>query len=173
LLKGACKLNWEKIWSDYGREIYLYIYIRVQNKQEAEDLTQETFLKAIRAQDRYQEGEIQVTALLKTIARHLIIDKWRRNKNELPTFPIEPDLFMSEIGSNIEKLVEQKDEIRRALSLLNEEQNKVINLRLLQGYSIKETATVLGKSEAFVKVTQFRAVKKIKNLLRIQLNEED
>jgi RNA polymerase sigma-70 factor, ECF subfamily len=165
-------VDWERIWIDHWKEIYVYVFLRVRHKQEAEDITQETFIKAIRSEERYIEGSVNFQALLKTIARNLIIDRWRKTQKTEDPLSLEPDLFLTDMGSNFEKIIEQKEQVEHALSLLNDEQRKVIVLRIIQGLSIKETAAFLGKTETFVKVTQFRAIKKVKDLMKTECLEE-
>jgi RNA polymerase sigma-70 factor, ECF subfamily len=165
-------VDWEKIWIDHWKEVYVFVFLRVRHKQEAEDITQETFIKAIRSKDRYIEESVNISALLKTIARNLIIDKWRKKQKTQEPLSLEPELFLTDIGSDLEKIIEQKEQVEHALYLLNEDQRKVIVLRLLQGRSIKETAELLGKTEAFVKVIQFRAIKKVQDLMKKEFLEE-
>ena len=165
-------MDWEKIWIDHWKEVYIFVFLRVRHKQEAEDITQETFIKAIRSEDRYIEESVNISALLKTIARNLIIDKWRKKQKTQEPLSLEPELFLTDMGSDLEKIIEQKEQVEHALYLLNEDQRKVIVLRLLQGRSIKETAELLGKTEAFVKVIQFRAIKKVQDLMKKEFLEE-
>jgi len=165
-------VDWEKIWIDHWKEIYIYVFLRVRHQQEAEDLTQETFIRAIRTEERYTEESVNISALLKTIARNLIIDKWRKKQRMEDPLELEPDQLLEDQGKDLGKLLEQKEQVDYALSLLKEEQRIIIVLRLLQGHSIKETAAVLGKSENYVKVTQFRAIQRIKDLMKKQFLEE-
>lgn len=159
-------MNWETIWREHWKEIYLYIFYRTNNKEEAEDLTQETFMKAIRSQHRYIDQEVTVIALLKTIARNLMIDRWRNKQNKPSTTPIESDSTFESMEKGPEELLEQKDEVSYVLSLLNEDQQRIIKYRILQGQSIKSTAALLGKSESFIKVNQFRAIEFIRNHMK-------
>lgn len=165
-------MDWEKIWIDHWKEVYIYVYLRVRHKQEAEDVTQETFIKAIRSEERYIDDGVNIVALLKTIARNLIIDKWRKKQKTQEPLELEPELFLTDMGSDLEKIIEQKEQVEHALSILNEDQRRVIVLRLLQGRSIKETAEMLGKTETFVKVIQFRAIKKVQDLMKKEYLEE-
>lgn len=165
-------MDWEKIWIEHWKEIYIYIFLRVRHKQESEDMTQETFVKAIRTEERYIEGSVNISALLKTIARNLIIDRWRKKQKTLDPLTLEPELILTDIGSDLEKIIEQKEQVAYALSILNDEQRRVITLRLLQGLSVKETANLLGRSENFVKVTQFRAIHKVKDLMKKEFIKE-
>ncbi|MFT4414398.1 RNA polymerase sigma factor [Fredinandcohnia humi] len=155
-------MDWESIWRQHWQEIYMYVYHRVRHKQEAEDVTQEAFIRAIKADERYASIEVNIVALLKTIAKNVIIDKARKHKNASPQ-PFVGELIDEHIP--IEKEIEQKDEVERALSLLNDEQRKIVTYRLLKGLSIKETAALLGRNETYVKVVQFRAIHLIRNLL--------
>ncbi|MBS4175134.1 sigma-70 family RNA polymerase sigma factor [Bacillus sp. FJAT-49736] len=159
-------MNWETIWRDHWKEIYLYIYNRTHNKEEAEDLTQETFMKAIKSEGRYKDQDVTVIALLKTIARNLIIDRWRNTQKRPVTTTIEQQNIVESVEKSPEELLTEKEEIRYALSLLNEDQQQIITHRILQGYSIKKTAEILGKTESFIKVNQFRAIEFIRNHIK-------
>jgi RNA polymerase sigma-70 factor (ECF subfamily) len=159
-------VNWEKIWRDCWREIYLFIFYRVQNRQDAEDITQETFMKAIKAQERYKEKEVNIIALLKSIARNIIIDKWRSTNKNKSTVPIQDISLINELEKGIEERYIDHEHITYLLSFLKDEQYRIINYRLIQGYSIKETAEMIGKNETYVKVTQYRAIEFIKNQLK-------
>ncbi|WP_462410656.1 RNA polymerase sigma factor [Neobacillus sp. Marseille-QA0830] len=165
-------MDWEKIWIDHWKEIYVFVFLRTRHKQEAEDITQETFIRAIRTEGRYADETVNIPALLKTIARNLIIDRWRKKQKTEDPLPLEPEQVLVDKGNDLGRMLEQKEQVAYALSLLKEEQRKVIVLRLLQGLSIKETAAQLGKSENYVKVTQFRAIQRIKELVKKQFVEE-
>ncbi|CAM3039545.1 RNA polymerase sigma factor [Paenibacillus sediminis] len=158
-------MDWEQIWRQHWQEIYRFIAYRVSDRQEAEDLTQETFLRAIRTEARYIENNDNIVGLLKTIARNLIIDKWRSSKKTNNQVPLEMEFAISSPEKGPEEEVVQMDEVRRALSLLNEEQQQVITYRLLRGFSVKDTAELLGKSESSIKTTQFRAIEMIRKIL--------
>lgn len=159
-------MNWETIWREHWKEIYLYIYYRTNNKEEAEDIAQETFMKAIRSEHRYKDQDVTVIALLKTIARNLMIDRWRNKQKRPITTQMEPHIMFESDEKGPEELISDKDEVRYALSLLNEDQQQIIKYRILQGYSIKKTAELLGKTESYIKVNQFRAIEFIRNQLK-------
>ena len=105
-------------------------------------------------------------ALLKSIARNLIIDKWRSNNNKQSSISLDEISIGNAIEKRVEEHILDQEEVKYALSLLKEEQHKIISYRLLQGYSIKETALMIGKNETYVRVAQFRAIEFIKNHLK-------
>jgi RNA polymerase sigma-70 factor (ECF subfamily) len=158
-------LDWEVIWRENWLEIYRFIYWKVNNKQEAEDLTQETFLRAIRSEQRYQDTNVTVIALLKTIARNLMIDKWRINTKNAFSVSLDSELHLESPDKGPEELAQENEEVRSALMLLNEDQRNVIVLRILQGLSIRDTAELLKKSETSVKTIQFRAIEALRKKL--------
>lgn len=159
-------MNCEQIWREYHLEIYHYIYYRVHNREEAEDIMQEAFFRLIRAEKRYEDRSVStIVALLKTIARNLIVDHWRKQQHKAKLIDIEPDeIELCELG--VEEMVEQRDEVERAFELLNQEQQKIIKYRLLKGFSIAETAQLMGKSMAAVKTTQYRSVQHLRRSLQ-------
>jgi RNA polymerase sigma-70 factor (ECF subfamily) len=111
-------LDWEQTWRTNWEEIYRYIYSRVRHRQEAEDLTQETFIKVMRAKPHDGEAGDNVIALLKTTARNLIIDRWRKQQNRGDSLPLDDKTGLSSPGKDPGELAEIQDEVRRAMALL-------------------------------------------------------
>jgi RNA polymerase sigma-70 factor (ECF subfamily) len=148
--------------------IYRYVFYRVGNQQEAEDLTETTFIKAWEAIEKYTIGELPFVAWLYRIARNTIIDSTRKRRIE--TVDIDEQRQLSSPGSTIEEeiaLGSHIGQVMEALAHLPEDQQEVIRLRFLSGMSHNEAAKIMGKSLANVRVLQYRALK----ALRLRLQE--
>jgi RNA polymerase sigma-70 factor, ECF subfamily len=146
------------------------LYAIVQEPQTAEDLMQETFLKAYEKYDSIKEIN-KVKSFLYRAAHNATMDFFRKESR------IKKILNAIKMKNNdqpsIEKIVEVKEEgrlILKALKSLKPTQREVVVLRRIHGFSIKETAEVLNWSEGKVKTTLHRANK---NLEAILLREEE
>lgn len=151
-LQKWCQKTWPKL--------YNYLYYRVQNREEAEDLTQEIYARALTKFTFTQE--LPTLGYLKTIALNLVRDRWRRQKVQGVQVDLE-DRFLS--CQSQEEAAINKNFVRELLNQLPEEQRKVLELRIIQGYSRAETAQRLGKSEDAVRGLQYRAVKALGDLM--------
>ncbi len=155
----------EKLCMDTWREVYRFIYYKVGNREEAEDITQETYAKAM----VYLRNEYAVienySAYLKAIALNLIRDEWRKQKKEPVSVDIE-ELDLAAMEEDFTKTSEQRQTLKEALENLKEDQRRVIELRILKGYSVKETAAILKKKESHIRVIQLRALEKLAGILK-------
>jgi len=150
--------------------VYRYIYLRVQNTAEAEDLTQQVFLKVIGAIRSFKWSGVPFAAWLIRVAHNEIIDHFRR-ENRVKTIPMDEKLGMPELdpgGLDPSAVAETSIEIGRmmeAVERLPKAQKEVISLRFACGLSIAETARTLGKSEGTIKALQFNGVMSLRKLL--------
>ncbi len=149
----------EAAYARYVVPIYRFLYSRLGNQEEAEDLTSEVFLKAVR-QLEPQRDEPSVQAWLYQVARTTLADYWRR-RSRVPQDPLGyldvPDT--GGVGTA------PRDEAaaglaRWLLDQLPERYRQVLTLRFLHGYSIRETAEAMGITENHAKVLQYRAVQR-------------
>ena len=140
-------------------KIYRFIYAKVGNREAAEDLTSEVFLKATRwlAQDRSAES---IRAWLYTVARGTIADYWRAQSRQ-PTVPLEdPDavLFCGREGP--QEVRRTRERAWRILDALPERERAVLRLRFLHGYTAGEIGQALGLTPGNVRVLQLRALRR-------------
>ncbi|HHV71227.1 MAG TPA: sigma-70 family RNA polymerase sigma factor [Clostridia bacterium] len=156
----------EEICSSTWESVYRFVYFRVQNREEAEDITQETYVKAI---SYFQRNKIKVDkydSFLKTVSLNILRDRWRRNKRRGVSVNLEtinPEKMAIEDSTEITIL---QTLVRNALDKLNEEQKRVVELRILKGYSVAETAIMMKKNESSIRVLQYRALQKLAAILK-------
>ena len=148
----------------YGRYVdlvYRYIYVRVGSTHLAEDLTSETFIRALRRIDSFSWQGKDIAAWFVTIARNLITDnaKSARFRMEVTTADmIDADRRVE--GPENEVLAHLRDtRLFEAIKALKPEQAECLVLRFMQGMSLAETALVIGRSEGAIKQLQLRAVR--------------
>ena len=138
----------------YQQKIYSYILFLVHDAEVADDLFQETFMKAIVTirQGRYVESG-RFSAWLTRIAHNLVIDKYRqdRNSNVISNDASETDLFnnasLSDITVEMKMITEQSlTDVGRLLRELPDNQKEVLYMRFYQDLSFKEIADATGVS---------------------------
>lgn len=133
--------------------IYQYLYARVGNRPDAEDLTSDVFMKAISSM-RSDVSTAELRAWLYRVAQTTLADHWREFYAEA-TAELEDDIQRDAQGPENHEAVGR---VETVLSTLPENYRRVLELRFLRSYSVRETARELGLSESNVKVLQFRAL---------------
>jgi RNA polymerase sigma-70 factor (ECF subfamily) len=158
-----------ELYDRYVDVVHRYIGYRVNNHALAEDLTSETFLRALRRIESFTWQGRDFGAWLVTIARNLITDHFKSSRYKLEHSTadlIEAGADRGHDGPEGEVLAGiTNSALLNAVKQLNPDQQECIVLRFLQGMSVAETAAVLGKNEGAVKALQYRAVKALGRLL--------
>ncbi len=155
----------ERICADTWKELYRFIYYKVQNREEAEDITQETYAKAISYLNKNDVMIHEYNNYLKTISMNIIRDRWRTRKRrgaDMKLEDVDPEDISSEDFSDS---LSNKVEMEEAMRQLTAEQQAVLDLRIIKGYSAAETARLMKKREGTIRVIQYRAVKALAKLL--------
>jgi len=160
-----------RLYDMYVDRVYRHIYYRVSNVADAEDLTQQVFLKAWQAIGRYRKMASPFLAWLITISHNLVVDFYRTRKDK--TY-LEAEVVAGDLASNPERVTEARfdqQKLRRAILQLRGEQQKVIMLRFIEGFGYEEIAPLLGKREGAVRVIQHRALAKLRNILEKEVSQ--
>ena len=150
--------------------IYRYVYRKVGNREEAEDLTSQIFIKAVRSIDHAQNPR-SIRNWLFQVARTTIADYWRayyRTATSSLNVLVEAGWEGPTEHEDEDKLFElsssSADYAQRILNALPERDREVLTCRFLLGLSIRETAVRMGVTEGNAKVLQFRALKRAADL---------
>ncbi|MBM7108606.1 RNA polymerase sigma factor SigX [Brevibacillus laterosporus] len=161
------------IYEQYYLDVYHFLLYYTGNQNDTEDLTQEVFVRVIRSLARY-ENRANLKTWLFAIAKHIAID-YHRKKRWKSLFSI--DVLKKHVSSDglPEKEVEsweEEQELIRAIQKLPQHYRMVVILRGIQGYSVRETASIMDYSESQVKVTLHRALKKLEKELAGRIGGE-
>lgn len=156
----------EEICSSTWKELYRFIYLKVQNREEAEDLTQETYVKALSHIHRGGSKIDKYIGFLKTISINILRDKWRKNKRLGTSVDFELLNPMEIAVKDSTETSDQRELVKNALNRLTEEQRKVIELRIIQGFTATETAKIIHKKEGTIRVIQYRALQALAEILK-------
>lgn len=155
------------LYDHYVELVYRYVYYRVGVHSLTEDLTSETFLRALRRIRDFRWQGKDFGAWLMTIARNLATDHFKagRTRLELATEDMGQHDDATE-GPEMTVLAGLTNEVLlQALAKLPDEQRDCVVMRFLQGMSIAETAAVLGRSDGAVKQLQLRGVRNLAKLM--------
>lgn len=153
------------LYEAYLDRIYRYVYYRLGSSTEAEDLTEQVFLKAWEAIDRYEARGTPFTAWLYRMAHNLVIDHYRGRRATTPIEDVdESSLDVEDITGAVESALEA-EEVREAIRCLSPDHQQLIVLRFIEGLSHGEVAKIIGKSEGAARVIQFRALQALGKVL--------
>lgn len=152
----------EKIYEEYFQTVNRYLFCLTHNSDISEELTQETFYKAVKKIGTYK-GECKISVWLCQIAKNLWYDYCRKNKRV--TNVSEKDLFNIQSMDKPEEETILKDEkisLYKKMQSLDEKTREVIYLRITGELSFKEIGTILNKTENWARVTFYRGKNKLK-----------
>ncbi|MBS2965059.1 sigma-70 family RNA polymerase sigma factor [Actinocrinis puniceicyclus] len=156
-----------RLYDAYSDTVYRYIYYRVSNRSLAEDLTSETFLRALRRINTFTWQGRDFGAWLVTIARNLVADHYKssRYRLEVPTGEmLDSDDTVSSPEDSVLAYLSNKA-LLDAVCQLNSQQQECVTLRFLHGLSVSETAKIMGKNDGAIKTLQYRAIRTLARLL--------
>jgi RNA polymerase sigma-70 factor, ECF subfamily len=155
------------LYDHYQSSVYRFLFYRTRSVQLAEDLTSETFFRALRSMNNFRWQGKDFGAWLMTIARNLATDHFKagRTRLELTTEDMSAHDDATE-GPEAAVLAGLTNEVLLgALKSLPDEQRDCLIMRFLQGMSIAETASVLGRSDGAIKQLQLRGVRNLAKLM--------
>lgn len=152
--------------------IYRYILVRVSDINDAEDLTEQVFLKAWEALPGYEQRECRFASWLYRIAHNVVIDHYRLQKRTIPASLLEVSDWDARQPTTLDKVIadEERDALVQAVECLPEEQRRVIFLRFVEGMNHAEIARILDKSRGACRIIQHRALTALNHLLNSTLS---
>lgn len=169
LAAGHDRAAFTQLYQRYVKRVYAYLYSRVGNVEDAQDLTTVTFMAALEQIKQYR-GDGSLAAWLLGIAYHKSIDLHRRHRATIPLTAAEPlidpvpapeEMFLQQI---------QREALEQALRCLTPERAEVIALRFFGELSNAEVAAIVGKNEAAVKMLVSRGLQELR--MRLRTREE-
>ncbi len=151
-----------EIYETHLTPVYRYVYIRLGNREEADDITQETFLKAYQAIARFEATRDNFLPYLFTVARNLLIN--RSQKKRADTMP--GSVLDREAGNENTSQYAEREELKKtllgAIAVLSESEKEIIELRFFAERTYGEIATLLEKNEDAIRQHIARAMKKMR-----------
>ena len=155
------------LYDRYHERIFRYLWLRVGDRHQAEDLTGEVFTRMVASLPGYQNMDLPFTAWLYRIAHNLLVDQYRKQSLLQWVKLDDADRFVMEKHDPSRDIDEHLafEEVRRALEKIDPQQREVIILRFLVGLPIKDVASILGKNIPNIKALQFRGLQRLRMIL--------
>ena len=154
--------NMDEIYEECFETVYKYLFCLTHNSDISEELTQETFYRAVKKIDTYN-GKCKISVWLCQIAKHLWYNQCRKNKRIVNT----DEAFDIEDPQNLEEQFiagEEKVSLYKKMQNLDEKTREVMYLRITGELSFKEIGEILGKTENWARVTFYRGKSKLKEV---------
>ena len=161
----------EQVYDFYVSRIFRFAFLKIGNKENAEDLTSETFMRFWTFIRKEKVTADTAEPILYKIARNRIIDFYR--KKEIVTMEIDEELAGSIADKQsdfISKLI-NREEIKEMMELLREikdEYQEIIILRFVEELEIEEIANITGKTKGSVRVLSHRALKSLEKVMKMK-----
>lgn len=152
----------DEIYEECFETVYKYLFCLTHNSDISEELTQETFYRAVKKIDTYN-GKCKISVWLCQIAKHLWYNQCRKNKRIVNT----DETFDIEDPQNLEEQFiagEEKVSLYKKMQNLDEKTREVMYLRITGELSFKEIGEILGKTENWARVTFYRGKSKLKEV---------
>ncbi len=154
-----------QLYEAYFDRIYRYLVLRMGNQMEAEDLTQQVFMKALESISGFRWKGVPFSAWLYRIAHNLAVDSLRRRSRNTVDCVEEPEA-VSDCNPQVE-LEKKLDiaELVQAMKKLTKAQSEVISLRFASDLPIAQVARIMGKSEGAIKALQHSAILALRKVM--------
>ena len=153
----------EQIYEQYFETVYKYLFCLTRNSDISEELTQETFYRAVKKIHTFK-GECKISVWLCQIAKNLWYDECRKHQKTIKVS--EENFLETQVSNDVteEKVVqnEEKMALYKKLQKLDEKTREVIYLRITGELSFKEIGTILNQTENWARVTFYRGKQKLK-----------
>ena len=162
-----------QLYENHFDKIYRYVALRIGNKTEAEDMTQQVFLNALQSIHSFKWKGVPFSAWLFRIAHNQVVD-YLRKKTKQAIAPLDESLVSS--GGNPQLMAEHRLDIEQLISAtkqLTRAQREVISLRFAGELPIDQVAKVMGKSQGAVKALQHSAIVALRKALLRPEDEKD
>ena len=161
-----------ELYEEHFNRIYRYVALRIGDKTEAEDMTQQVFLKALQSIASFRWKGIAFAAWLFRIAHNQVVDYLRKRQKQ-PATLFDESLVSSEHNpQRMAELSSAIEQLQLATNQLTPAQREVISLRFAGGLSTAEVARIMKKSQGAVKTLQHSAIVALRKVLLVGNNEE-
>lgn len=162
-----------ELYDRYFKQLYRYIFFRVQNQEEAEDLTETVFLRTLESIQRRRAPIDNFQGWLFRSAHNLVIDHYRTTRSQVS---LEKIADLQDSGLLPESKVQQDIDsvtLASAIGTLSPELQQIIACRFISGMSHAETSKIMGLNQGYLRVLQFRALKQLRAVLTREFDHHE
>lgn len=159
--------NFGAVYREHVTPVWRYVRARVPSDADAEDVTSEVFVRAMRSWKRFDPQRGSVGAWLTGIAHHVVADWWAKRVRELPTDDM-PESLSADDTADPESMAlrhAESDVVRQHLSLLTPRERQAVALRFGSQLSSEEVGAAMGISAPAARMLVYRAVGKLREVI--------
>lgn len=166
--KNGNSKAFEEIYSELYTPLFQYVYKRLKNKQDTEDIIQMVFIKIWNSINSWKPAHTSPLAFFFTVARTSIIDHFRKKSSK----DLVSDEIVQEHIESYDKTMDSVyinddvEKLKKALNELSEEQREIIELYYMNEFSYKEISKIIEKREDAIRQTHSRAIKKLREIYK-------
>lgn len=155
------------LYDKYQPKIFRFIFLKVSNREEAEDLTHQVFLSAWQNIGRFKDEGLPLSSWLYAIARNRVIDFYRTKKRTESIDENTDDVLTLATATLEDDVIHKIDleSVYKALKSLPSEYQEIVIMRFVEGLNPSEISKATGKNQGAIRVIQFRALQKLKKML--------
>lgn len=161
----------DKLYEHCLTPVYRYIFLRLQNKEQAQDLAQSVFLKVYSSLDKFHDTGKPLLAYLFTVSRNMLIDHLRKRRVKIDENSEDSLLRLPDLKADPTQNLDQQQiaaALRLAIGQLTEDQRDVITLKFIEDLDNAEIADILHKREDAVRQLQSRGLHALRKILNRQ-----
>jgi RNA polymerase sigma-70 factor, ECF subfamily len=161
--------SYDRLYDQHHDNVYRFIFSRLRNHLDTEDIVQEVFLRAWLNIKKYQEHGIPFSHYLSRIAHNMIIDFHRKNQRVIFVDDLDNNSAQDETGELLNLHMDLQN-LNIFFCQIPEDYQKVLSLRYLIGMTPQETALIMRRSEVATRILQHRALRSIRELVKTSEN---
>lgn len=154
------------LYERYATQVYRYLLVRVGNVQDAQDLTSQTFMAAMKGLHSFKE-QSPFPAWLLGIARNKAADLFRRRR---PVSELDEAVEAADSGDDMDDIIDRQmavEKVARKLQTISPERAEALSLRLFGGLEVAEISQMMGKQEPAVRMLVFRGLRDLQAQLNV------
>lgn len=154
-----------QLYREFAPRVHRFISYRVGNRDLADDITNQVFMKSLKAIGKYEHRSIpEFNAWLFRIARNTIYDHWRRSRPTVSIENLKGSLELIDDNDELDRIAD-REQLSQAMKHLTPDQADVLSMRFGLSMTHREIATILNKQEPAVRALQFRALTTLRAIL--------
>ena len=161
-------MTFEEVYNDYIDSVFRFLYVRLENRDDALDLTAQTFEKVLIKFDTFDSTKGKISTWIFSIARNTLIDFYRKNRKvDVASLAEVEDIIVDDRNKSVEDSVYidiQKEKLVSLIQRLSVSDQEIIHLRYTEEMSYAEIAERLGITVNAVGIQLHRAIQKLKSL---------
>ncbi len=154
-----------RFYEPLKNKVYNYIYYKVQNNEEAEELTQEVFQKVYAQLQKQDIDEEKLQRYIYVTASNIVKDVWKKRSKTPTVIPIDEYVRDSALADESYLAMEENLYLKEVINKLSKKEREIIVLRIIKGFSVEKVSEMLGKPAGTIKSMQFRAIQKLRKQL--------